>query len=238
MITLHSILLAAAGCDVMERWQWWRNWWEVGRGGEGSRRGTDGGEVPILLANTQCTNKTTWWWAATLACFHQALVWVYISVFWKPEEGFNILVLSVTNQSKSETQQKLFLSLRHFTSQGHFKNQSNSKPRRTWIRMRKNGIKITTKIDQSIIFWMRRYVKTRDCKSVFSILFVLLLIGKYWNPIEISKSSQLANFWNRCRLINTILICCFVLQLFLFSCWRDIYFEMNEKISRFLSLPQ
>ena len=53
-------------------------------------------------------------------CFRQALVWVYISVFSKPVVGFNILVLSVTNQSKSETQQKLFLSLRHFTSQGHF----------------------------------------------------------------------------------------------------------------------
>ena len=33
------------------------------------------------------------------------------------------MVLSVTNQSKSETQQKLFLSLRHFTSQGHFTSQ-------------------------------------------------------------------------------------------------------------------
>ena len=30
-----------------------------GEGWKGSRRGTDGGEVPILLANTQCTNKTT-----------------------------------------------------------------------------------------------------------------------------------------------------------------------------------
>ena len=101
-----------------------------------------------------------------------------------------------------------FLSdISHLKDISRFKNQSNSKPRRTWIGMRENGIKITTIIDQSIIFWMKRYVKTWDCKSVFSILFVLLLIGKYWNPIEISKSSQLANFWNRCRLINTILIC-------------------------------